>query len=285
MKYFIVDAFTDEPFGGNPAGVVLIDTAEFPDEKYMQQVAAEFRYSETAFVRRDGEEEFTVRYFTPCGEVDLCGHATIATFSTLYKLGVIDDGAICINHTLAGDLPVEVGKKTMMQMAEPQIIDTVVNIERLRGIMGMDFSKNELPVQVVSTGLPDIIVLVDGIDELNAINPDMKALAKLSKELDVTGVHAFALSDDGYTAHVRNFAPLYGIPEESATGTANAALTHYLHHNGIISSPAECQFLQGEAMQRPSVVTTSLKADGTIWVGGESTIIAIGSMIIENKQN
>ena len=282
MKYFIVDAFTDEPFGGNPAGVVLIDTVEFPDEKFTQQVAAEFRYSETAFVRRDGEEEFTVRYFTPCGEVDLCGHATIATFSTLYKLGVIDDGAICINHTLAGDLPVKVGKKTMMQMAEPQIIDTVVNIERLRGIMGMDFSKNELPVQVVSTGLPDIIMPVDGIDKLNAINPDMEALAKLSKELDVTGVHAFALSNDGYIAHVRNFAPFYGIPEESATGTANAALTHYLHHNGIISSPAECHFLQGEAMQRPSVVTTSLRADGTIWVGGESTIIAIGEIIIES---
>ena len=69
MKYFIVDAFTTQPFGGNPAGVVLIDS-DFPSEKFMQQVAAEFRYSETAFVRRDGDTEFTVRYFTPCGEVD-----------------------------------------------------------------------------------------------------------------------------------------------------------------------------------------------------------------------
>ena len=96
MKYFIVDAFTDEPFGGNPAGVVLIDTAEFPDEKYMQQVAAEFRYSETAFVRRDGEEEFTVRYFTPCGEVDLCGHATIATFSKIGRASCRERVYACV---------------------------------------------------------------------------------------------------------------------------------------------------------------------------------------------
>ena len=95
----------------------------------------------------------------------------------------------------------------------------------------------------------------------------------------MTGVHAFVLSDDGYTAHVRNFGPLYGIPEESATGTANGALTHYLHHNGIISAPAECRFLQGEAMQRPSVVATTLLENGAIWVGGDSAIVAIGELI------
>ncbi|MBO4723157.1 MAG: PhzF family phenazine biosynthesis protein [Muribaculaceae bacterium] len=280
MKYFIVDAFTTQPFGGNPAGVVLIDS-DFPSEKFMQQVAAEFRYSETAFVRRDGDTEFTVRYFTPCGEVDLCGHATIATFSTLYKLGIIADGTLCTNHTLAGNLQVRVGNMIMMQMADPQIIDTVVDVERLHSIMGVRNSHNTLPVQVVSTGLPDIIMPVDNVDELNALKPEMTALAQLSEELEVTGVHAFTLSDDGYTAHVRNFGPLYGIPEESATGTANGALTHYLHHNGFIFCPAECRFLQGEVMKRPSVVTTSLFDNGTIWVGGESTIIAIGEIICD----
>ena len=279
MKYFIVDAFTTEPFGGNPAGVVLINNG-FPSVSLMQQVAAEFRYSETAFVRRDGVAEFTVRYFTPCGEVDLCGHATIASFGVLFKIGMIADGTLCINHTLAGDLQVRVGEKVMMQMAEPYIFDTVVDINRLHTIIGVKNAQDELPVQVVSTGLPDIIMPVNSIDELNAIVPDMDALAQLSKELEVTGVHAFTLSDDGYTAHVRNFGPLYGIPEESATGTANAALTYYLHHNGIISSPGNCRFLQGEAMQRPSVVETSILDDDSIWVGGNSTIIAKGDLII-----
>lgn len=79
MKYYIVDAFTDKPFGGNPAGVVLLDGNSFPSETLMRQIAAELRYSETAFVRRDSGKEFTVRYFTPMAEVELCGHATIYT--------------------------------------------------------------------------------------------------------------------------------------------------------------------------------------------------------------
>lgn len=278
MKYFIVDAFTTQPFGGNPAGVVLLDNV-FPSEKFMQQVAAEFRYSETAFVLRNSETEFTVRYFTPAAEVDLCGHATIATFGTLYKLGIIADGTMCINHTLAGDLQVRVGEKVMMQMTEPQVIDTAVDVELLHRIMGVKSLHSILPVQVVSTGLPDIIMPVDSIDELNALSPDMDALVQLSDQLNVTGVHAFALSEDGYTVHVRNFGPLYGVPEESATGTANAALTHYLHHNGLMQAPAECRFMQGEAMQRPSIVATTLLEDGTIWVGGDSAIVAIGELI------
>ncbi len=279
MEYYIVDAFSDVPFGGNPAGVVLLEAKEFPKDDLMQQVAAELRYSETAFVQRIGETEFKVRYFTPCGEVDLCGHATIATFGMLYQMGFLADDTLCLNHTLAGDLKVRVGKKVMMEMAKPQVIPVKIDVERLHHIMGAVASV-DLPVQVVSTGLPDIMMPVASIEELNSLSPDMDALAQLSKELAVTGIHAFALSDDGYTAHVRNFGPLYGIPEESATGTANAALTHYLRHNGLIGCPAECRFMQGEAMGRPSVVETSLLNDGTIWVGGKIAIIATGTLLI-----
>ena len=115
---------------------------------------------------------------------------------------------------------------------------------------------------------------------LNALAPDMEALSALSQELGVVGVHAFALSDDGFTAHVRNFAPLYGVPEESATGTANAALTFYLFKQGIIPESAQCRFLQGEAMRRPSVVDTTLHNGAEIFVGGESFILAKGSFNI-----
>ena len=281
LKYFIVDAFTSEPFGGNPAGVVLLD-GDFPNERLMLQIAAELRYSETAFVRQLAVDEFHLRYFTPCSEVDLCGHATIATFGLLWRRGMVSDQSPIVNHTLAGDLMVRIDRQVMMQMATPTVVDKRVDPERLHRIMAGGSTPQwlDLPVEVVSTGLPDIIMPVKDLESLNALQPDMAALSALSQELDVVGVHAFALTDDGYTAHVRNFGPLYGIPEESATGTANAALTHYLNRHGVVGCPAECRFLQGEAMQRPSVVSTQLKADGSIWVGGDSVIVAEGSLLV-----
>jgi len=283
MKYFIVDAFTSEAFGGNPAGVVLLGQGgAFPADRLMQQVAAELRYSETAFVRQDGPEEFTVRYFTPAAEVDLCGHATIATFGVLRQRGIICDDAVCTNHTLAGDLRVIIGRQVMMQMAKPQLVNKPLDACRLHEVMAGDSETRwpELPIEIISTGLPDIIMPVGSVEALNGMLPDMDALTELSRELDVTGVHAFAIADDGYTAHVRNFGPLYGVPEESATGTANAALTHYLHRRGIIGCPAQCRFLQGEAMNRPSIVTTRLADDGDIWVGGQCCIVAEGDLMV-----
>ena len=282
MKYYVVDAFTSEAFGGNPAGVVLLaPEAAFPPDELMRKVAAELRYSETAFVRQDNFLEFTVRYFTPAGEVDLCGHATIATFGVLYYDHVLIDGDVCLNHTLAGDLEVEIGEQVMMQMAAPQTIDNQIDASRLHAIMaGKSHHWPDMPIEVISTGLPDIIMPVASVDDLNDLKPDMAALTELSRELDVVGVHAFAIADDGYTAHVRNFAPLYDIPEESATGTANAALTHYLHRRGLTTAPSTCRFLQGEAMGRPSIVTTALDGDGSIRVGGQSRIIAVGKLFV-----
>ena len=281
MKFYIVDAFTDEPFGGNTAGVVLLN-GDFPSDELMQQVAAELRYSETAFVQQQGYDEFTVRYFTPAGEVDLCGHATIATFSLLNQLGKVNDQVPVVNHTLAGDLKVKFGCHVMMQMAAPRVLEVPLDIDRLHRIMAGERPQPwpEMPVEVVSTGLPDIMMPMASVDALNAMRPDMAALAAYSIELDVVGVHAFALSDDGYTAHVRNFGPRYDIPEESATGTANAALTHYLQRRGLVNRGDDCRFLQGETMGRPSVVATTVDPDGVIWVGGSSCIVAKGELLL-----
>lgn len=276
MQYYIVDAFTNMLFGGNPAGVVLLD-GNFPNDSLMQQVAAELRYSETAFVRRDGADEFTVRYFTPRSEVDLCGHATIATFGLLWQLGKVGDN-VCMNHTLAGDLEVMAGERVMMQMATPRMVGEVKDVERLCRIM--QCAVPLLPVEIISTGLPDIMLPVQSEEELEALAPDMAALAALSRELEVVGVHAFVQTGDGYTAHVRNFGPLYGVDEESATGTANAALTHYLQRRDFIQTGSECSFMQGEKMGRPSVVETLLRPDGTIYVGGKCRIVAKGELLV-----
>ena len=278
MRYFTVDAFAQEPFGGNPAGVVLIGSGEsFPDDETMRKIAAEMRYSETAFVQQNGPKEFTVRYFTPAAEVELCGHATIASFSVLKEEGIVPEGSTCINHTKAGDLEVTVGKKILMEMATPEIIGEIGDTGRLAQIMKCKAAAT-LPTQIVSTGLPDIIYPVSSVEALNSLAPDMEALSAFSDELKVVGVHAFALSSDGFTAHVRNFAPLYDIPEESATGTANAALTYYLYKHGIIAGDASCTFMQGEAMQRPSVVETEIKDGSKIYVGGNSYILTKGEM-------
>ena len=286
MRFFIVDAFTERPFGGNTAGVVLLGSHDnFPAEEWMRLLAAELRYSETAYVRQDGPAEFTVRYFTPAGEIDLCGHATIASFGVLYLEGIVPEGTVSINHTRAGYLEVVAGPQVMMQMAAPQLVAEFKEPALLCSLLlAMGGLKPEYlgkwPVETFSTGLPDIILPVRDVATLQALQPDMPALSALSERLDVVGVHAFAIDpDDEYTAHVRNFAPRYGIPEESATGTANAALTAYLHHHGLIGKHAQCFILQGEAMGRPSLIQTTLRlVDGIpdICVGGPIAIVAEG---------
>jgi len=110
MKYYIVDAFTDQPFGGNPAGVVLLDSNAFPEEGLMLHIAAELRYSETAFIQRHSDNEFTIRYFTPKAEVDLCGHATIASFFMLHQKGLASGQCLC--HTKSWRLAHRSGRKS-----------------------------------------------------------------------------------------------------------------------------------------------------------------------------
>ena len=278
MKYYIVDAFTDQPFGGNPAGVVLLEDNAFPQEALMLQIAAELRYSETAFVRRLSPTEYHLRYFTPKAEVELCGHATIATFSLLYQMQLAEGECLC--HTLAGDLRIEAGSKVMMQMATPRIITTIEDTKEIYRALGVSDFQPTLPVQIAYSGLPDLMIPISDVATLNGLQPDMEAISAITQKLNAVSFHVFAFGKDSYTAHVRDFAPLYDIPEESATGTANAALTHYLVVNGVIPKQGDYAFLQGEAMGRPSVVATRITSDGNIYVGGTATIVAKGELIV-----
>ena len=281
MRYYIVDAFTDKPFGGNPAGVVLLEGDPFPKEELMLQVAAELRYSETAFVRRHGDKEFTIRYFTPKAEVELCGHATIATFSLMYQEA--DIAGRCLCHTKAGDLTIEVGQQVMMQMATPRIVATIEDTDEIYHAIGMTNYNPMLPMQIAYSGLPDIMIPLPDVATLQTLKPDMEAISAITRKYEAVSFHVFAFGNDDHTAHVRDFAPLYDIPEESATGTANAALTHYLQQNGCIPSSGDFSFLQGEAMGRPSVVATRVSKDGTVYVGGTAAIVAKGELV-KNEQ-
>ena len=274
MRYYIVDAFTDQPFGGNPAGVVLLGGAPFPTEALMLQVAAELRYSETAFVRRLSPTEYHIRYFTPKAEVELCGHATIATFSLLHQMQLAKGECLC--HTLAGNLRIEVGEKVMMQMATPRIVTTIEKTDEIYRALGVKDCQPTLPVQIAYSGLPDIMIPAADVATLNGLQPDMNAISAITQKHKAVSFHVFAFGNDGYTAHVRDFAPLYDIPEESATGTANAALTHYLQQNGRIPSVGDFTFLQGEAMGRSSVVAARVASNGTLYVGGTAYVLASG---------
>ena len=279
MKLFIVDAFTDKPFGGNTAGVVLLESDIFPKEEMMLQIAAELRYSETAFIHRHSAQEFTIRYFTPKAEVELCGHATIASFFMLHQKGLASGRCLC--HTKAGDLHIEVGEKVMMQMAKPRIEATLAETEEIYNALGILPSSLNLPVQIVYAGLPDIMIPLPDVAALQTLQPDMQAVSEITKRYESVSFHVFAFGNDGYTAHVRDFAPLYDIPEESATGTANASLTYYLRQCGCLGAEAECSFIQGEAMGRPSVVATRIQADGNIFVGGTAAIVAEGELMAD----
>lgn len=278
MRYFIVDAFTNQPFGGNSAGVVLLDDGDFPAESLMLQIAAELRYSETAFIKRHSEKEYTLRYFTPKAEVELCGHATIASFALLHRDGMATGPCVC--HTLAGTLSIEAGEKVMMQMATPRIVATLEEMEDIYKALGVSDYQPIMPVQIAYSGLPDLMIPLPEVATLQALNPDMEAITAITKKYDAVSFHVFAFANDGYTAHVRDFAPLYGVPEESATGTANAALTYYLQQNGCLGEEAECAFMQGEAMGRPSVVATRIAENGTIYVGGTAAIVAKGELLV-----
>ena len=286
MKFYIVDAFTDQVFGGNPAGVVILDKgASFPQDEVMRKTAAELRYSETAFVRQISEKEFNIRYFTPATEVDLCGHATIGSFVALLSEGLVNSGLSYINDTLAGRLYISIDDEyIMMDMGEPSSlgkIDKQESLEELYSVMGLNFKEASITTHIpelISTGLPDIMLPVQSRDDLAKINPDFPALSKLSERYNVVGVHAFVLGDKDITAYCRNFAPLYEINEECATGTSNGSLTYYLYKNGMIKEGQTNTFLQGEAMGRPSRIISKLTIN-------ENNIIAQNRDLKEEEKN
>jgi PhzF family phenazine biosynthesis protein len=300
MQFYIVDAFTDVIFGGNPAGVVIIDPKEkeLPDT-VMQKIAAELGFSETAFIRPLPTGIFSFRYFTPASEVELCGHATIGSFAALLEGGWVKDNGSYKIKTLAGELAVALKDGlVMMEMGLPvvgAVLDSGPVQQELAAIMGISedqIGHLEMPLhpQIVSTGLPDILMPVLNRAILMSIKPNFQALSEFSKRLNVVGVHAFCLekelSSPNSEAQIicRNFAPLYAIDEEAATGTANGALTYYLYMNNLIHPGSLNTVHQGESMGRPSLIKTLLlqKGDGSlqVQVGGSSVILSKGELLI-----
>lgn len=279
MTPFILDAFTQIPFGGNAAGVVLLD-AEYPPEAEMKALAAKLGFSETAFVRPLSDGSVQLRYFTPTDEVELCGHATVASFHLLTLRGITQAGQSVLAHTKAADITVDIREdgSVWLDMAPPVELGELTDEDcaALYAMYGLtEADAGGLRPAMVSSGLPDIMMPVKSRETLAALKPDMDAIAALSKKLDVTGVHVFTLGDGEVTAYVRNFAPLYGIDEEAATGTSNGALSFYLYRRGLLRPDRVNRFIQGEAMGRPSEIQSILydkNGEVTVRVGGHAVL-------------
>lgn len=284
MEIYVVDAFSKEISGGNRAGVAIIgEGEEFPEKETMLKIASDFNYSETAFIKKIGRESYETRYFTPVSEVDICGHATIGAFSVLLNKGLIEKEKTYKNITKAGSLDIELEEDTIfMDMGKPESFykfQDEEEIKKIYKIMGITYEKQGehkdayIFPQIISTGLLDIMLPVRDEEQLNAIAPDFELLSKISEECKVVGVHAFTLNTEDGSIKCRNFAPLYGIPEEAATGTSNGALTYYLYLNNIIEVGSVNRFVQGEGMGRPSEIISKLISPEKIKIGGSAVLV------------
>ncbi len=293
----LVDAFTRSLFGGNPAGVVS-DARDLSEEQ-MQLIAREIGFSETAFVTGGRDGEFDVRFFTPTREVDLCGHATIATFWVLAEEGVLDlsRGEItCVQNTRAGSLEVQVwGAKgrpnlVVMEQRPPSVQSRLDWEEPLPEILGLErTSLRDMPVpRVVSTGLPDLIVPVESRDILWNLTPDIDALEDFCLRRDIISVHCFTVdAEEGFDAHCRDFSPAVGIPEEAATGTASGATAAYMIWEDMLPINPETKDItitleQGRVLGRPSQISCRVELENRapigVKVGGAAVTFLEGRM-------
>lgn len=290
MKVYLLNAFAKTKKGGNPAGVVL--DAEGLSEASMQRIAEKVGFSETAFIQKSTAADFKIRFFTPAAEVDICGHATIAVFSLLFGLRRIGAGRHS-QETKAGILGVEVQKDGTVFMEQTlPVFGNAVDRAEVAGSLGLELRSlaPDLPVQIVSTGLQDIIVPVISLSALSGLVPDFDKIAEISKKYGVVGYHVFTLeTQHGSTAHCRNLAPLYGIPEEAATGTSSGALACYLFRHGMIAGerPQRLVFEQGTIMGRPSEILARLDIRGGaiagVHVGGKA--ILAGEKILQPRRH
>ncbi len=298
-----VDVFTDKPFGGNPLAV--FPEAEGLSSKEMQQIALEMNLSETTFVLppRESEADFWVRIFTPAKELPFAGHPVVGTHWVLAHLGRVDlqEPVTQVRLELkAGVLPADLHvadgevERVVMTQVGPSFLALLQDVGKLAQGLGLPseaITGTGLPVQVVSTGMPQLMVPVRSLAEVQALKAgelDISALGQVCHALDTDCVMVFSLETERpeATVHARMFAPLLGIPEDPATGSANGALGAYLVHHAA-ANPALLAALapsgptihivseQGAEMGRPSTLFIEVDRQGA-----EVTAVRVGGQVV-----
>lgn len=211
-----IDAFTDRPFAGNPAAVCLLDRPR--EAAWMQAVAAEVNLSETAFLARRGGDGFELRWFTPTTEVDLCGHATLASAHRLWETGELAAGEEARFHTRSGLLTARRRADGWIELDFPALPPRRLDPapELLGEVLG------GAAARWVGASREDLLVLLDDAAAVRALRPASEAVARLpARGLIVT---AAAEPGSGHDFVSRFFAPAVGVPEDPVTGSAHCTL-------------------------------------------------------------
>jgi trans-2,3-dihydro-3-hydroxyanthranilate isomerase len=289
----VVDAFTTRPFAGNPCGVVT--RADGLTDAQMQAIARELNLSETAFVLPSQVADFRVRFFTPLKEIPLAGHPTIATMHALVEEGRIDlagEPRRVVQELSIGVLPVDLSRdaegrtRVLMTQARPEFgrrMDRSVLAEAL----GIDVHGMlpDVPVQVVSTGTPQVMAPVRSLAVLRNLRPNFQRLSDLEQVGHYFSAHVFTLEamEPGNRAHSRHFAASAGIPEDPVTGSATGGMAAYLWRYGLVRERAY-RVEQGHIIGRPGYVDVEVDAEGDeptgVRIGGTAVTVLRGTISI-----
>lgn len=286
-----VDAFTTIPFCGNPAGVVTDAASITNDEK--QKIAKEMNLSETAFVSPSEVADFKVQFFTPKFEVDLCGHATIGTFSALYEEKKLDlSKNIFFQETKAGVLTVELadinGERVfMMTQPSPKFEQFYMDKSSIAKLIGL--SENDLidiPAKKVSTGLWWLVFGVKSLDKLMNAKPDLKTIEEISEKYNIIGITPFCLEtlNEKYSYHMRAIAPFAGAVEDPVCGTGNGCVASYIIHNKLIECNENVNLIgeEGQEVNRPGCVYVTISKlhneINEIKIGGTAVTVLNGEL-------
>lgn len=215
VPIYQLDAFTDRPFGGNPAAVCLLE-GWLPDET-LQVIAAENNLSETAYLVPEGDG-WEIRWFTPAAEVDLCGHATLASGSVVFRHIAPESDRVVFRNRHSGELPVSRDGDVLFLDFPSRPPEPVEVTDALAEALGAQ------PVAAVQSR--DLYAVFEDAETVRGLAPDIDALRSLSDF--AVGVTAPGTGEDGDVDFVsRFFAPNQGVPEDPVTGSAHSSLTPY----------------------------------------------------------
>lgn len=288
-RFHLVDVFARQRYAGNQLAVVT-DAADLETAE-MQAIAAEMNYSETTFVTGPpADGAWPVRIFTPTEEIPFAGHPTLGTAAVI-RSHLADDRPERVTLGLdVGDIPVTVRPgepETLWMRQQPPTFGDRLAHDALADVLGLPTAAldTDWPVQVVSTGLPTIVVPLVDRDALTDITLDRDAYARVTGDRDAKNVLAFCPDprEPANDLADRVFAPYYGVDEDPATGSSNGCLAGYLARHGYFGDDTvTVRVEQGYEMGRPSLLHLSADATGddvTVNVGGGVVDVAQGELV------
>ena len=295
-QYYICDVFTEKRFGGNQLAV--LPEAMGLSDRQMQQIAREFNFPESTFVLPSATHTRRVRIFTPAQEMPFAGHPNVGTAFVLAETGALDpltgDTTSVVFDEKAGPVAITIRRKdglTFCELTAPQLVSLgaeapVDVVARALSVTAGDIVTDTHRPQVASVGFPFLFVELKDQAALARARANFEAIDALVTLGLPPDIHLYTLSGDEFDIRARMFAPLEGIPEDPATGSANVALAALLSHcHPSHDGSFSWRIAQGVEMGRPSVLhARTEKKDGVVTearIGGTSVMVAEGRIEVD----